>query len=36
MIWRGVAHGTSTCKPEKDEKKLDKAVSEMFNSSRPL
>lgn len=28
LIWRGIASGTLTGKPEKDEKKMDKAVTE--------
>jgi hypothetical protein len=30
LIWRGIASDTLSGKPEKDEKKMDKAVTEMF------
>jgi hypothetical protein len=30
LIWRGMASDTLSGKPEKDEKKMDKAVTEMF------
>jgi hypothetical protein len=30
LIWRGVASDTLSGKPEKDEKKLEKVVAEMF------
>ena len=35
LIWRGVASDTLSGKPEKDEKKLDKAVAEMFKNFPP-
>jgi len=35
LIWRGIASGTLTGKPEKDEKKMDKAVNEMFKKFPP-
>jgi len=35
LIWRGVANDTLTDKPEKNEKKLEKAVSEMFKHFPP-
>jgi hypothetical protein len=35
LIWRGIASGTLTGKPEKDEKKMDKAVTEMFKKFPP-
>lgn len=35
LIWRGVASDTLSGKPEKDEKKMDKAVAEMFKNFPP-
>lgn len=35
LIWRGIASDTLSGKPEKDEKKLDKAVAEMFKKFPP-
>lgn len=35
LIWRGVANDTLSDKPEKNEKKLDKAVGEMFEHFPP-
>ncbi len=35
LIWRGRASETLTSKPEKDEKKLDKIVAEMFKKFPP-
>jgi hypothetical protein len=35
LIWRGVASNTLSGKPEKDEKKLEKAVEEMFKKFPP-
>jgi hypothetical protein len=35
LIWRGIASDTLTGKPEKDEKKMDKAVAEMFKNFPP-
>jgi hypothetical protein len=35
LIWRGKATDTLSGKPEKDEKKLDKAVAEMFKKFPP-
>ena len=35
LIWRGVATDTLSDKPEKNEKKLEKAVSEMFEHFPP-
>jgi hypothetical protein len=35
LVWRGVATETLTGKPEKDEKKLDKAVEDMFKHFPP-
>jgi hypothetical protein len=35
LIWRGIANDTLSGKPEKDEKKLDKAVAEMFKKFPP-
>ena len=35
LIWRGNASETLSGKPEKDEKKLDKAVAEMFKNFPP-
>ena len=35
LIWRGVATDTLSGKPEKDEKKMDKAVAEMFKKFPP-
>ena len=35
LIWRGIASDTLSGKPDKDEKKLDKAVAEMFKNFPP-
>jgi hypothetical protein len=35
LIWRGIASDTLSGKPEKDEKKMEKAVSEMFKKFPP-
>jgi hypothetical protein len=35
LIWRGVASDTLSGKPDKDEKKMDKAVTEMFKNFPP-
>jgi hypothetical protein len=35
LIWRGVASDALSGKPEKDEKKLDKAVADMFKHFPP-
>jgi hypothetical protein len=35
LIWRGVASDTLTGKPEKDEKKMNKAVTDMFKKFPP-
>jgi hypothetical protein len=35
LIWRGLASDTLSGKPDKDEKKMDKAVSEMFKNFPP-
>jgi hypothetical protein len=35
LIWRGVASDTLSGKSEKDEKKMDKAVAEMFKNFPP-
>jgi hypothetical protein len=35
LIWRGIASDTLSGKPEKDEKKMDKAVAEMFKKFPP-
>jgi hypothetical protein len=35
LIWRGVSTETLTDKPEKNEKKLEKAVAEMFKNFPP-
>jgi Domain of unknown function (DUF4136) len=35
LIWRGVAEDTLSSKPEKNDKKLDNAVSEMFEHFPP-
>jgi hypothetical protein len=35
LIWRGVASDTLSGKPDKDEKKLDKAVEQMFKKFPP-
>jgi Domain of unknown function (DUF4136) len=35
LIWRGIASDTLTGNPEKDEKKMDKVVSEMFKKFPP-
>jgi hypothetical protein len=35
LVWRGVASDTLSGKPEKDEKKMDKAVAEMFKNFPP-
>jgi hypothetical protein len=35
LIWRGVASDTLSGKPEKDEKKMDKALAEMFKNFPP-
>ncbi|MCU1336654.1 MAG: hypothetical protein JWO19_2235 [Bryobacterales bacterium] len=35
LIWRGTASGTLSGKPDKDEKKLEKAVSDMFKKFPP-
>jgi hypothetical protein len=35
LIWRGVASDTLSGKPDKDEKKMDKAVAEMFKNFPP-
>jgi hypothetical protein len=35
LIWRGVARDTLSDKPEKNEKKLDKAVADMFEHFPP-
>jgi Domain of unknown function (DUF4136) len=35
LIWRGVASDTLSGKPEKDEKKMDKTVAEMFKNFPP-
>ena len=35
LIWRGSASDVLSGKPEKDEKKLDKAVSKMFERFPP-
>lgn len=35
LIWRGVASDTLTGKADKDEKKMDKAVTEMFKKFPP-
>jgi Domain of unknown function (DUF4136) len=35
LIWRGVSHDSLSDKPEKNEKKLDKAVAKMFDHFPP-
>jgi hypothetical protein len=35
LIWRGVASDTLCGKPDKDEKKLEKVVADMFNKFPP-
>lgn len=35
LIWRGIASDTLSGKPEKDEKKLEKVVAEMFKKFPP-
>jgi hypothetical protein len=35
LIWRGLASDTLSGKPDKDEKKMDKSVSEMFKNFPP-
>jgi len=35
LIWRGVSEETLANKPEKNEKKLDKAVDKMFDHFPP-
>jgi len=35
LIWRGVATETLTDKPDKNEKKLEKATEEMFKNFPP-
>jgi hypothetical protein len=35
LIWRGIATDTLSGKPDKDEKKMDKAVTEMFKKFPP-
>ena len=35
LIWRGTAEGTLSSKPEKNDKKLDHAVTEMFDHFPP-
>ncbi|HEX3685596.1 MAG TPA: DUF4136 domain-containing protein [Bryobacteraceae bacterium] len=35
LIWRGTASDTLSGKPDKDEKKLDKAVADMFKNFPP-
>jgi hypothetical protein len=35
LIWRGVASDTLSGKSDKDEKKMDKAVAEMFKKFPP-
>ncbi|MGA2414866.1 MAG: DUF4136 domain-containing protein [Candidatus Sulfotelmatobacter sp.] len=35
VIWRGVSHDTLSTKPDKNEKKLDKAVDKMFDHFPP-
>ena len=35
LIWRGVAHDSLSGKPDKDEKKLEKLVTDMFKTLPP-
>ena len=36
LIWRGAAEKTLSSKPEKNEKKLEKSVEDMFKKFPPL